>query len=521
MEKTSNILPLKLCIRLSLVVTLLFFFNRGTAQVYKSADEIPDPKASGQNYYISDAANVLQSQQIDSLNTIINELQKETGVEAAVVIVNDFNKDQDDFSFATQLFRRWGIGKKYANNGLLLFITVDRKQYRFITGYGLEGLLPDADLRSIGEHNLVPYFKNEQYGTGIILTLHTISSYLKQPANHKELSALLQKTGETETNFDWLWAAVISVALLVLYMLLVHQLKKSKPVLPKSAGKNYTRYEASAIFILIAFCIGCFLAVILLAFTGGFKYIGTHLLMIPVVLYIIVAILLYIRYLFVLAAVRKQYNDDVNFAAAVHDLNHSVRWGIIISPLLLLRMQKDKQSIQKINERFMQAPADTDGNPMTRVNRDENKSGTPYLSQGQRAEEKQQVYKYDIWVGNNNEVKLVPNEAENYASFAQCPKCGFRTLDTPHKVTVVGATTKRTGKEKEIRTCKFCHNEELIAESVIPVLVAAAAASSSSRRDDDDDDDNSSSSSDSSSSSSDSGSWGGGDTGGGGAGGSW
>jgi uncharacterized protein len=63
-------------------------------------------------------------------------------VETAVVIIRDFKEDEDAFAFATALFRHWGIGKRKANNGLLVFISTNRKQYRFITGYGVEGLLP-------------------------------------------------------------------------------------------------------------------------------------------------------------------------------------------------------------------------------------------------------------------------------------------------------------------------------------------------------------------------------------------
>jgi uncharacterized protein len=501
-------------LKLSLVFSLLFTFNYCNAQVYHSVDEVPNPKISGQDSYITDPANVLQSAELDSINRIISDLNDKTGVEAAVVIVNNFNEDQDDFTFATELFRNWGIGKKNANNGLLLFIAIDRKKYRFITGYGLEGLLPDADLEMIAKHNLVPDFKRQAYGTGIILVLNTILAYLKQPANHKELEALLQKI-KPATNIDWLWYLIPSVLLTVFYWFAVRNLKQNKPKLQKNESKKVNRYETTGGYLILIFCVLAFASIVLLAIGGGYKYLFQHFLqLLPFILYVIFAALLYIRYLFVMGAMRKKYQDDQNLYTASNALQQSANWYSLLSPLLFFKMRMETEEIHKNNSRFEQTPTDKQGNPMVRINRDENKTGAPYLSNGQQVEEQKQVYCYDIWVNNSSEVKLIPIEGEEFARYDQCSECGFKTLAEPSTVEIVKATTKREGKEKTIRVCDFCKNEVFISESVIPV-VDVSSGSSSSR------DSSSSSSNSSSSSSSGSGNWGGGSTGGGGAGGSW
>ena len=136
---------------------------------------------------------VLSSDGADSLNRLIAGLEDKTKIEIAVVVVRDFEKNGDPFDFGLNLFNKWGVGKGKANNGLLLFVATERKQYRFITGYGLEGLLPDAALKRIGDHYLVPAFKEGNYGAGINLALSTITDYLAQPANKKELDQLLGK----------------------------------------------------------------------------------------------------------------------------------------------------------------------------------------------------------------------------------------------------------------------------------------------------------------------------------------
>lgn len=68
-----------------------------------------------------------------------------------MAIVDDF-EGYDVFEFSLKLFNAWGIGKQERNSGLLLFIAKDRREYRFISGYGMEAIFPDVYLHRIGEN---------------------------------------------------------------------------------------------------------------------------------------------------------------------------------------------------------------------------------------------------------------------------------------------------------------------------------------------------------------------------------
>jgi uncharacterized protein len=78
-------------------------------------------------------------------------------------------------------FREWGIGQKEKNNGVL--ILVKPKQGReygdvFIgTGYGMEGVLPDAYCKRIIEQVMIPHFRREDYYTGIDNAVNAIIAY--------------------------------------------------------------------------------------------------------------------------------------------------------------------------------------------------------------------------------------------------------------------------------------------------------------------------------------------------------
>lgn len=80
----------------------------------------------------------------------LRSLEKQTGIEIAVVTVR--NLDGMEISdYAEKLFKKWGIGKKKVDNGVLVLIATDvpgksggKGRRRIEVGYGLEGTLTDS-----------------------------------------------------------------------------------------------------------------------------------------------------------------------------------------------------------------------------------------------------------------------------------------------------------------------------------------------------------------------------------------
>ena len=69
--------------------------------------------------------------------------------------------------FAHKLFEHWGIGKKADDNGLLILLVLDQRKVTFATGYGLEGVLPDALCFRIQQNEMVPWFRKNDFDRGI------------------------------------------------------------------------------------------------------------------------------------------------------------------------------------------------------------------------------------------------------------------------------------------------------------------------------------------------------------------
>ena len=130
-------------------------------------DQVPNVHLMDKRLYTTDPAQMLSPVAQDSVNAICARLEKETGIETAVVILPSIG-EATPFDFATELFRHWGIGKKKNNNGLLVLYIVDQHKVRFQTGYGLEGDLPDALCKRIQQQYIIPYLKQGDWDNGVV-----------------------------------------------------------------------------------------------------------------------------------------------------------------------------------------------------------------------------------------------------------------------------------------------------------------------------------------------------------------
>lgn len=66
-----------------------------------------------------------------------------------------------------RLFSRTGIGQKGTNNGILLAIATDEKKIRIVTGYGLEGDIPDVLASDFIETTIRPNVNSGNYTQAI------------------------------------------------------------------------------------------------------------------------------------------------------------------------------------------------------------------------------------------------------------------------------------------------------------------------------------------------------------------
>lgn len=129
-----------------------------------SVEEVPNPRP--QNAWVADTVDMIDASTEARLNALIDGLEQETGVEIAVVTVQEVDTATPK-DFATELFNHWGIGKKESDNGLLVLMVKGERRLEMETGYGLESTLTDGWLKRMQGDLMVPRFKQGDFGQGL------------------------------------------------------------------------------------------------------------------------------------------------------------------------------------------------------------------------------------------------------------------------------------------------------------------------------------------------------------------
>ncbi len=154
------------------LLLLLLFPN------FAGAVTVPDQPPN----YVVDLAQVINDGVESRLDQYLRELEQKTTAQFVILTIPSLEGDAiDDFSI-TLAHDRWRLGQKGKDNGLLLVVAVQDKKYRIEVGYGLEGLLPDSRVGTIGRQFLVPYFRRGDYGGGITQAALTLAGIIASDA---------------------------------------------------------------------------------------------------------------------------------------------------------------------------------------------------------------------------------------------------------------------------------------------------------------------------------------------------
>ena len=159
--------------------------------------------------YVNDFAGVLDETCEAALNEKIHFIDENTTDEIAIVTIKTLN-GQSVEEYALNLARNAGVGKKDKDNGLVILVTIDEREYRFETGYGLEGDLPDVLLNRIALENLKPDLKDGNYCAAFNKTIDTLRNILVEGDYQA-----------TSNNEDYSWLILVAVLVLGLVIGLV------------------------------------------------------------------------------------------------------------------------------------------------------------------------------------------------------------------------------------------------------------------------------------------------------------
>jgi len=186
------------------------------AAVWVAAEPIASLHATN---YVNDFAGVLDAATQARLNDLCQQVDQKAHAQIAVVTVKSTD-GEDVFSYAVDLYQKWGIGKKGSDRGVLILLATQDRKFGASVGYGLEPILPDGKVGGF-RREVVPYLHSGDYAAGLSLMTSSIADVIAKDAgvtldNQPQLAAPRQRPAPAGGG-----AAVVVVFIIIFIVILI------------------------------------------------------------------------------------------------------------------------------------------------------------------------------------------------------------------------------------------------------------------------------------------------------------
>jgi len=128
---------------------------------------------------VNDYANIMQANQVQSLESQLAQLERDTGHQVVVLTIPTLD-GEDIEGYSIRVAETWKIGIKGHDNGAILVVAVKDRRLRLEVGYGLEGIVPDAIAKRITADYIVPHFRQQDYAGGIVAGIAAIDKIIRK-----------------------------------------------------------------------------------------------------------------------------------------------------------------------------------------------------------------------------------------------------------------------------------------------------------------------------------------------------
>jgi uncharacterized protein len=163
--------------------------------------------------YVNDFAQVLDPATKAQIEDIARQVDEKAHAQVAVVTIHSLD-GVDIESFAVDLFKKWGIGYKTTDRGVLILYAIQDRRSRIEVGYGLEPILPDGKVGSF-QREAAPLMRSGDYNKALLLVTNRIASVIAEDGGVQITGAQAQEPVEEPSEPEHglstgaIWAIVI------------------------------------------------------------------------------------------------------------------------------------------------------------------------------------------------------------------------------------------------------------------------------------------------------------------------
>lgn len=153
---------------------IILFFTLVLCAFAVFAQDFPERS----NTLVTDYTNTLSAEDKQRLESKLVAFNDSTSTQIAIVMIRSIGS-YDVNEYGAALGRKWGIGQKGKNNGVLILVAINDRKLTIQTGFGAEGALPDIVTQEIRVNDINPRFKAGDYYGGLNAGVDQIIKYTK------------------------------------------------------------------------------------------------------------------------------------------------------------------------------------------------------------------------------------------------------------------------------------------------------------------------------------------------------
>jgi len=189
-------------------------------------------------------AQVLSDDWKNDIESYLLEVDKNTTAEIVIYVVDSLSghgitKDGSEINDIVQLgvyiFNKLpldtpsgqvvGIGKKGKDNGVLVLVAMEEREWRIEVGYGLEGYITDIESYQIAQNEyLVPNFREGEYGKGLLDTVDALAKEIPNVAETEQMPTrgrYVYDNAEPSADEEIPWWVIVLVVVFVIVIVSV------------------------------------------------------------------------------------------------------------------------------------------------------------------------------------------------------------------------------------------------------------------------------------------------------------
>lgn len=169
----------------------LFALLCGRSAFAIDVDKLPKPTG-----YVSDLAHVVDDGSKQQLEEFCAAVEQQLGVEFALVTVDSVD-DRPIRDVALEIARKWGVGDRKTNQGVLLLLAIKDHKSDLETGRGIEPYLTDG-FSGGTLREMRPDLRAGRYGPALIAAAREMASQIAQGKNLPFSGSLPERRREPE-----------------------------------------------------------------------------------------------------------------------------------------------------------------------------------------------------------------------------------------------------------------------------------------------------------------------------------